>query len=61
MVGRKNRVQFAFSGIDTQLKKRFDLIPNLIAMVECYMQHEQQVLHEMTSLRSQSGRGCGRA
>ncbi len=57
MVGRKNRVQFAFSGIDTQLKKRFDLIPNLIATVERYMQHEQQVLQQLTSLRSQAVRG----
>ena len=57
MVGRKNRVQFAFSGIDTQLKKRFDLVPNLIATVERYMQHEQQVLQQLTSLRSQAVRG----
>lgn len=57
LVGRKNRVQFAFSGIDTQLKKRFDLIPNLIATVERYMQHEQQVLLQLTSLRSQAVRG----
>lgn len=57
LVGRKNRVQFAFSGIDTQLKKRFDLIPNLIATVERYMQHEQQVLQQLTSLRSQAVRG----
>lgn len=57
MVGRKNRVQFAFSGIDTQLKKRFDLIPNLIATVERYMQHEQQVLQQLASLRSQAVRG----
>ena len=57
MVGRKNRVQFAFSGIDTQLKKRFDLIPNLMATVERYMQHEQQVLQQLTSLRSQAVRG----
>lgn len=54
MVGRKNRVQFAFAGIDAQLKKRFDLIPNLIATVQRYMQHEQQVLHELTSLRSRA-------
>lgn len=57
MDGLKNRVQFAFSGIDTQLKKRFDLIPNLIATVERYMQHEQQVLQQLTSLRSQAVRG----
>lgn len=57
LVGRKNRVQFAFSGIDTQLEKRFDLIPNLISTIERYMQHEQQVLQQLTSLRSQAVRG----
>lgn len=57
MVGRKNRVQFAFAGIDTQLKKRFDLLPNLIATVERYMQHEQQVLQQLTSLRAQATTG----
>lgn len=57
MVGRKNRVQFAFAGIDSQLKKRFDLIPNLISTVERYMQHEQQVLQQLTTLRSQAVRG----
>jgi len=34
MVGRKNRVQFAFAGMDAMLKKRFDLIPNLVSAVE---------------------------
>lgn len=52
MVGRKNRVQFAFAGIDTMLKKRFDLIPNLISTVERYMKHEREVLLELTTLRA---------
>ncbi len=56
MVGRKNQVQFAFGSLDTQLKKRFDLIPNLVATVERYMQHEQQLLYELTSLRSAATR-----
>jgi len=57
LIGRKNRVNFAFSGIDTQLKKRFDLIPNLISTVERYMQHEQQVLEKLTELRAQAIKG----
>lgn len=57
LIGRKNRVNFAFSGIDTQLKKRFDLIPNLISTVERYMQHEQQVLQQLTELRAHATKG----
>ena len=57
MVGRKNRVQFAFAGIDTMLKKRFDLIPNLVSAVERYMKHEREVLDRLTTLRSQAVAG----
>jgi LemA protein len=57
MVDRKNRVQFAFAGIDAMLKKRFDLIPNLVSAVERYMQHEQEVLWQLTSIRSRAVAG----
>lgn len=57
MVGRKNRVQFAFAGIDTMLKKRFDLIPNLISAVERYMKHERETLTELTTLRAKAVAG----
>jgi len=57
MVGRKNRVQFAFSGIDTMLKKRFDLVPNLISTVERYMKHEREVLTQLIELRSRAVSG----
>lgn len=57
MVGRKNRVQFAFAGIDAMLKKRFDLIPNLISAVERYMKHEREVLQQLTSLRARAVAG----
>ena len=57
MVGRKNRVQFAFAGIDTMLNKRFDLIPNLISAVERYMKHEREVLQQLTELRSRAVTG----
>lgn len=60
MVGRKNRVNFAFAGMDAMLKKRFDLIPNLISTVERYMQHERTVLDELTRLRAQAVAGGGR-
>lgn len=57
MVGRKNRVQFAFAGIDAMLKKRFDLVPNLVATVERYMTHEREVLQKLTTLRAQATTG----
>jgi LemA protein len=47
------RVQESFSGIDVQLKRRHDLIPNIVEAVKGYMQHERSVLENVTALRSQ--------
>lgn len=47
----ENQVDEAFSMIDVQLKKRFDLIPNLVEMVKGYNQHEADVLMEIVSKR----------
>lgn len=52
LINRKNRVEYAFSGIDVQLKKRRDLIPNLVASVQQYMTHERELLNKLTELRS---------
>jgi len=57
MVGRKNRVQFAFAGIDAMLKKRFDLIPNLVSAVESYMNHEREVFLQLAAIRSKAVAG----
>lgn len=57
LVGRKNQVENAFSSIDTLLKKRYDLIPNLVATVKQYMQHEAGVLTEITALRAKAVSG----
>ncbi|MFW6035671.1 MAG: LemA family protein [Halanaerobiales bacterium] len=57
LIASRNRVEEAFSGIDVQLKKRYDLIPNLISTVKQYMEHEQQVLTEITELRSKAVNG----
>ena len=48
----KNRVNNAWSQIDVQLKRRYDLIPNLINSVKGYMKHERGVLTEVTKMRS---------
>ena len=49
----KNRVENAWSQIDVQLKRRYDLIPNLINTVKGYMKHEKGTLTELTKMRSQ--------
>ena len=48
----RNRVNNAWSQIDVQLKRRYDLIPNLINSVKGYMKHERGVLTEITKMRS---------
>lgn len=57
LIGKKNQVENAFAGIDVQLKKRFDLIPNLVASVEKYMSHEKSLLVEVTALRTKAASG----
>jgi len=54
LVRNKNMVQEGWSGIDVQLKRRADLIPNLIESVKGYMGHERGVLEKVTELRNQS-------
>jgi len=46
-----------WSGIDVQLKRRADLIPNLLEAVKGYMSHEKELLEEVTRLRSQAVSG----
>ena len=53
LVQHKIHVQEGWSGIDVQLKRRHDLIPNLVTTVKGYAQHEKGVLEEVTRLRSQ--------
>jgi LemA protein len=52
LVSKRNRVQDAWAQIDVQLKRRFDLIPNLIETVKGYMKYEKSVLTQVTALRS---------
>ena len=53
LIGKKNNVKNAISSIDVMLKKRHDLIPNLIETVKQYMTHEKETLTEIVRLRSQ--------
>lgn len=52
LVRLKALVDEAWSGIDVQLKRRYDLIPNLVAVVKQYSIHEQSVLENVTKYRS---------
>lgn len=54
LISKKNQVENIFAGLDTILKKRYDLLPNLIASVQEYMVHEQITLEKMTELRSKA-------
>lgn len=51
---RKNEVENAFAQIDVQLKRRHDLIPNLVEVARGYMQHEAQTLEAVTRARGEA-------
>jgi len=53
IIAKKNQVAQAFGSIEIYLKKRFDLIPNLVAMLNKYLAHEKEILLKVTELRSQ--------
>ena len=52
LVGRRNRIDEALAQIQVQLKRRHDLIPNLVNAVKGYMGFEQQVLTDVTNARA---------
>lgn len=54
LVVLSNRVKNAFSQIDVQLKRRYDLIPNLVESAKGYMSHEQETLTAVIKARNQA-------
>lgn len=52
LVRLRNRAREALSDVDVQLKRRYDLIPNLIESVKGYMTHEQTILENVTKARA---------
>ena len=52
LIQKRNKTQEAFSSIDVQLKKRYDLIPNLLTIAQKYMDHERSLIEEVTKLRT---------
>ena len=57
LVGKKNAADQAFASVDVQLKKRYDLIPNLVNTVKQYMTHEASTLQNITELRAKATQG----
>ena len=54
LVRNRNRVENSWSGIDVQLRRRYDLIPNLIETVKGYAQHERELFERVTQARTQA-------
>jgi len=54
LVTLKNRYQNAFAQIEVQLKRRYDLIPNLVETAKGYMSHERETLEAVTSARNEA-------
>ena len=52
LVSSRNKVKEQWSGIDVQLERRFDLIPNLVETVKGYAKHEDETLSKLTDLRT---------
>ena len=53
VIKRKNKVKEAFSSINVQLKKRYDLIPNILTIANKFMEHERGLMEDLTKLRTE--------
>ena len=61
LVGLRNRYQNAFAQIDVQLKRRYDLIPNLVETAKAYMAHESETLEAVVAARNAAANGLAAA
>ena len=57
LINKKNQVANVFASIDALLKKRFDLVPNLVETVKTYMKHEKSLLTDVTEMRAKAVSG----
>ena len=60
LVRARNRVDQSWSGVDVQLKRRRDLVPNVVTAVEAYAEHERETLTELTDARNDAAAASGR-
>lgn len=61
LVALRNRVKNAFAQIDVQLKRRYDLIPNLVETAKAYMSHERETLEAVIQARNQASSAASKA
>src|SRR5688572_30343844 len=59
LVGLRNYISESWSNVDTELKRRYDLIPNLVATVKGYAAHERAVLERVVELRNRCAANHG--
>jgi len=60
LVALRNHIRDAWANIDTELKRRYDLIPNLVATVKGYAAHEREIFERVTELRARAMASRGR-
>ncbi|MBE0495582.1 MAG: LemA family protein [Campylobacterales bacterium] len=51
LIGRRNQVDNVFAGLEVQLKKRYDLIPSLVALTKKALEHERHIFEHLSELR----------
>jgi LemA protein len=56
IIMRRNSYKEALSNVDVQLRKRYDLIPNILAIAKRFMQQETSIMNDITTLRTQAGK-----
>ena len=61
LIRLRNHCRESWADIDTELKRRHDLIPNVVAVVKRYAAHEQHLFEEVTAARARANTGACRA
>ncbi len=61
LVALKNRYKNGFAQIEVQLKRRYDLIPNLVETAKAYLKHERETLEAVVAARNSAAKGLARA
>lgn len=61
LITHRNRFENAFSQIDVQLQRRYELIPNLVEVANKYVTHEKDTLTEVIEARNQASKACQEA
>ena len=56
LIKKKNQVKEAEGSVDVQLKKRYDLIPNILTIAKKFMEHERALIEDITKLRMQASK-----